>query len=47
MPWVLDPHSGGTKIYSHEMYEPTMFDSGQFFGTPEEGFDVGGVYLDN
>ncbi len=32
--------------YSHEAYEPTMFGSGEFFGTPEEGFDVGAVYLD-
>jgi hypothetical protein len=31
--------------YSHEDYEPTMFASGEFFGTPEEGFDVGAVYL--
>jgi len=31
--------------YSHETYQPAMFRSGQFFGTPEEGFDVGAVYL--
>jgi len=31
--------------YSHERYEPTFFQSGEAFGTPEEGLDVGGVYL--
>lgn len=32
--------------YSHERYEPTFFASGDTFGTPEEAFDVGAVYLD-
>ncbi|MBI4814982.1 MAG: hypothetical protein HY791_01910 [Deltaproteobacteria bacterium] len=32
--------------YSHEKYEPSFFPSGEDFGTPEEGFDVGAVYLD-
>jgi len=31
--------------YSHEKYEPAMFQSGDFYGTPEEGLDVGAVYL--
>lgn len=31
--------------YSHETYEPCVFQSGKFYGTPEEGFDVGAVYL--
>jgi hypothetical protein len=31
--------------YSHERYEPTLFASGEEFGTPEEGLDVGAVYL--
>jgi hypothetical protein len=31
--------------YSHERYEPTVFPGGEVFGTPEEGFDVGAVYL--
>ena len=31
--------------YSHERYEPTMFPSGEPFGTPEEGFEVGAIYL--
>lgn len=32
--------------YSHERYEPALFPSGSVFGTPEEGFDLGAVYLD-
>ncbi|HEY3351715.1 MAG TPA: hypothetical protein VGQ83_00575 [Polyangia bacterium] len=50
--WVYDPHGGGVKIpppvqetYSHEKYEPTFFASGELVGTPEEGLDVGAVYL--
>lgn len=31
--------------YSHERYEPSFFPSGEEFGTPEEAFDVGAVYL--
>ena len=31
--------------YSHEQYEPTFFENGKFEGTPEEGFEVGAVYL--
>jgi hypothetical protein len=31
--------------YSHERYEPTFFASGEAIGTPEEGLDVGAVYL--
>lgn len=31
--------------YSHEKYEPTFFPSGDWFGTPEEAFDIGAVYL--
>jgi hypothetical protein len=31
--------------YSHERYEPCVFDSGEFHGTPEEALDVGAVYL--
>lgn len=31
--------------YSHERYEPCTFTNGEFFGTPEEGFEVGSVYL--
>ena len=31
--------------YSHERYEPTFFESGELEGTPEEGFEVGAVYL--
>jgi hypothetical protein len=31
--------------YSHERYEPTFFQSGKPFGTPEEALDIGAVYL--
>ncbi len=31
--------------YSHERYEPCFFPSGKPFGTPEEAFDVGAIYL--
>ncbi len=33
--------------YSHERYEPALFGSGEMIGTPEEGLDVGAVYLDD
>ena len=33
--------------YSNERYEPTIFSSGEWFGTPEEAFDIGAVYLDD
>jgi hypothetical protein len=31
--------------YSHEKYEPCVFDTGSLHGTPEEAFDTAGVYL--
>ncbi len=31
--------------YSHEKYEPSVFHSGSFHGTPEEAFEVGATYL--
>jgi hypothetical protein len=31
--------------YSHERYEPCLFPYGQWFGTPEQAFDIGAVYL--
>ena len=31
--------------YSNEQYELTILPSGDFFGTPEEGLDIGAVYL--
>lgn len=31
--------------YSDERYKPCMFHNATFFGTPEEGLDVGAVYL--
>lgn len=32
--------------YSHNRYEPSIFDHGGFFGTPEEAFQTSAVYLD-
>ena len=31
--------------YSSEKYEPCVFASGDRFGTPEEAFEIGAVYL--
>lgn len=31
--------------YSHEKYEPCIFDNGSWQGTPEEAFDTSAVYL--
>lgn len=31
--------------YSHERYELSVFPSGKFYGTPEEAFGVGAMYL--
>jgi len=31
--------------YSNEKYEPCIFVNGSFYGTPEEGFDIGAIYL--
>lgn len=31
--------------YSNERYEPSMFNNGTFFGTPEEAFEIGAMYL--
>lgn len=31
--------------YSDMTYEPCIFDTGDWFGTPEQALDVGGVYL--
>ncbi|MGH9434248.1 MAG: hypothetical protein ACRD3T_22195, partial [Terriglobia bacterium] len=31
--------------YSNEKYEPCVFMSGDFFGTPEEALEIGAVYL--
>jgi hypothetical protein len=31
--------------YSHDRYEPSFFENGSDHGTPEEGFDVGAIYL--
>ena len=31
--------------YSHERYEPSMFSTGDFVGTPEEAFETSSMYL--
>ena len=31
--------------YSNEKYSPCVFPNGNWFGTPEEAFDIGAVYL--
>jgi hypothetical protein len=31
--------------YSHEKYEPCLFPNGEWFGTPEQAFEIGTVYL--
>ena len=31
--------------YSNEKYEPCVFHSGEWFGTPEEALDIGASYL--
>lgn len=31
--------------YSNERYEPSVFPHGDWFGTPEQAFDIGAVYL--
>jgi len=32
--------------YSQMKYEPSIFDNGGFYGTPEEAFQTSSVYLD-
>lgn len=43
--FATDRWSVAFYAYSSEKYEPSFFANGTFFGTPEEGFDVGAVYL--
>ena len=31
--------------YSHERYEPTLYASGEVYGTPEDAFDLAAIYL--
>lgn len=33
--------------YSQMKYEPSIFDNGGFYGTPEEAFQTSSVYLDS
>lgn len=32
-------------ISSNERYEPAIFPHGDWFGIPEQGFDIGATYL--
>lgn len=41
----IDRWSVAFFTYSHERYEPCIFPTGDWFGTLEEGFDIGAVYL--
>lgn len=43
--FAADRWSVAFYTYSHETYEPTFLPSGEAEGRPEEGFDVGAVYL--
>jgi hypothetical protein len=38
--WSVDFYT-----YSHEKYEPCVFASGEFLGTPEEALEIGAEYL--
>jgi hypothetical protein len=31
--------------YSHEKYEPSSFATGSVYGSPEEGLEIGAIYL--
>ena len=33
--------------YSHEKYEPCVFNNGSFHGTPEEAFETSAIYLED
>jgi hypothetical protein len=43
--FTADRWSMAFYTYSNERYEPCAFHNGTFFGTPEEGLDIGAVYL--
>ncbi|MBI4765875.1 MAG: hypothetical protein HY787_14965 [Deltaproteobacteria bacterium] len=42
----IDRWSVAFYTYSHERYEPCLFPNGEWFGTPEQAFDIGAVYLE-
>jgi hypothetical protein len=42
---VLSGWSMAFYTYSNEKYEPCVFMSGGFFGTPEEALEIGVIYL--
>lgn len=41
----LDSWSLAFYTYSSEKYQPCVFDNGDWYGSPEEGFKIGAVYL--
>ena len=41
----IDQWSVAFFTYSNEKYEPCVFPNGQWFGTPEQAFDIGATYL--
>ena len=43
--FTKDRWSVGFFAYSSEKYEPAMLPSGKWEGTPEEGFELGAMYL--
>jgi hypothetical protein len=43
--FAVDRWSLAFFAYSSEKYEPSMYPNGEWFGTPEQAFDVGAMYL--
>ena len=41
----IDQWSVAFYTYSNERYEPCLFPNGEWFGNPEQAFDIGAVYL--
>lgn len=43
----LDQWSYAFYTYSRDRYEAAIFQNGEWFGTPEDAFDIGASYLQN
>lgn len=43
--FCIDLWSVAFFTYSNERYEPCYFPNGEWFGTPEQAFEIGAVYL--
>ena len=41
----IDRWSVAFYTYSNERYEPCIFQNGEWFGTPEQAFEIGACYL--